>query len=83
MPGTWAKVYVDSKDDVRNAIARGTERLSAVELTQTRIRDNWRVRLRKTLERNRVSQFIKARREALADYWREQKRERNMGYGRG
>jgi hypothetical protein len=78
-----AKVYVDSKDDVRNAIARGTERLSAVELTQTRIRDNWRVRLRKTLERNRVSQFIKARREALADYWREQKRERNMGYGRG
>jgi conjugative relaxase-like TrwC/TraI family protein len=78
-----AKVYVDSKDDVRNAIARGTERLSAVELTQTRIRDNWRVRPRKTLERNRVTQFFKARREALADYWREQKRERNMGYGRG
>ena len=32
-----AKVYVDSKEDVKEAIARGNERMSAVELTQTRI----------------------------------------------
>jgi ATP-dependent exoDNAse (exonuclease V) alpha subunit len=78
------KVYVDSKEDVRNAIARGTERMSAVELTQTRIRENWRVRLKKTLERNRVAKFLKTRTDAVADYWRNQRGvERNMGYGRG
>lgn len=77
------KVYVDSKEDVRNAIAKGTERMSAVELTQTRIRENWRVRLKKTLERNRVARFLKERSEAWADYWRNQKNvERNIGYGR-
>jgi conjugative relaxase-like TrwC/TraI family protein len=77
------KVYVDSKEDVRNAIAKGTERMSAVELTQTRVRENWRARLKKTLERNRVARFLKERSEALADYWRNQRNvERNMGYGR-
>jgi conjugative relaxase-like TrwC/TraI family protein len=78
-----AKVYVDSKEDVRNAIAKGTERMSAVELTKTRIRESWRVRLKKTLERNRVARFLKARTEAVADYWRNKSRaERNLGYGR-
>jgi conjugative relaxase-like TrwC/TraI family protein len=78
------KVYVDSKEDVRNAIARGTERMSAVELTQTRIHEGWRGRLKKTLERNRVARFLKERRDALADYWRNQRdAERNLGYGRG
>ena len=33
--------------------------MSAVELTKTRIRENWRVRLKKTLERNRVARFLK------------------------
>ena len=78
-----AKVYVDSKEDVRNAIARGTERMSAVELTQTRIRENWRARVRKTLERNRVARFLKDRTDAVADYWNRQKRGRSLGYGRG
>jgi ATP-dependent exoDNAse (exonuclease V) alpha subunit len=77
------KVYVDSKEDVRNAIARGTERMSAVELTQTRIREGWRGRLKKTLERNRVARFLKERRDVLADYWRNRRdAERSMGYGR-
>jgi conjugative relaxase-like TrwC/TraI family protein len=78
------KVYVDSKEDVRNAIARGTERMSAVELTKTRIREGWRMRLKKTLERNRVARFLKDRTDAMAEYWRNQRSmERNMGYGRG
>jgi conjugative relaxase-like TrwC/TraI family protein len=78
------KVYVDSKEDVRNAIAKGKERMSAVELTKTRIRENWRVRLKKTLERNRVARFLKDRTDAFADYWRSQKdAQRSMGYGRG
>jgi conjugative relaxase-like TrwC/TraI family protein len=78
------KVYVDSKEDVRIAIAKGTERMSAVELTKTRIRENWRVRLKKTLERNRVARFLKDRTDAVADYWRSQKdAQRSMGYGRG
>jgi conjugative relaxase-like TrwC/TraI family protein len=78
-----AKVYVEDKDEVRNAIAKGGERLSAVELTQTRIRENWRARLRKTLERNRVARFLKNRSDAMADYWRNPAPERDMGYGRG
>jgi conjugative relaxase-like TrwC/TraI family protein len=77
------KVYVDSKEDVRSAIAKGAERMSAVELTKTRIRESWRVRLKKTLERNRVARFLKARTDAVADYWRNKSRaERNLGYGR-
>jgi len=76
-----AKVYVDSKQDVKDAIARGTERLSAVELTGTRIREGWRARMRKTLERNRVARFLRDRGQAIADYWRN--RERAVSYGRG
>jgi conjugative relaxase-like TrwC/TraI family protein len=77
-----AKVYVEDKQEVRNAITRSGERLSAVELTQTRIRENWRAKLRKTLERNRVARFLKNRSDALADYWRNRAPERDMGYGR-
>jgi hypothetical protein len=57
--------------------------MSAVELTQTRIRESWRARVRKTLERNRVARFLKDRTDAVADYWNRQKRERSLGYGRG
>jgi conjugative relaxase-like TrwC/TraI family protein len=77
-----AKVYVDSKEDVRNAIARTGERISAVELTGTKVRTTWRERIAKTLERNRVAHFLKARSDSIADYWRNQKRERSLGYGR-
>jgi ATP-dependent exoDNAse (exonuclease V) alpha subunit len=65
-----AKIYVDSKEDVRGAITRTGERLSAVELTKTRIRDSWRQRFYKSLERNRVSRFVKERAAAVATYWR-------------
>ena len=52
--------------------------------SEYRIRENWRVRLKKTLERNRVARFLKDRTDAVADYWRSQKdAQRSMGYGRG
>jgi hypothetical protein len=75
-------VYVDSREDVRNAIARTSQRISAVELTGTKVRTSWRERIAKTLERNRVARFLKARSDSIADYWRNQKRERSLGYGR-
>jgi hypothetical protein len=65
-----AKVYVDSKDDVRDAIGRTGQRLSAVELTQTKLRPSWRDRLHQTLDRNRVGRFLKTRAQAISEYWR-------------
>lgn len=65
-----ARIYVDSKEDVRNAIARTGERLSAVELTHTKLRDSWGVRFKKSMERNRVSRFVRDRAAAIGDYWR-------------
>ena len=65
-----AKLYVDSKDDVREAITRGGTRLSAVELTHTRLRESWRKRFSEALERNRVGRFLKARANAIGSYWR-------------
>ncbi|WP_263353302.1 MobF family relaxase [Acidicapsa acidisoli] len=65
-----AKIYVDSKEDVRNAIARTGQRLSAVELTRTKLRPTWRERFSQTFERNRVSRFIRQRADVIADYWR-------------
>jgi len=69
-----AKLYVDSKEDVRNAIARTGQRLSAVELTHTKLKDSWRSRVQQSLERNRVTRFLAQRATAIADMWREQKR---------
>lgn len=74
-----AKIYVDSKEDVRNAIARTGERLSAVELTGTKLREGWRTRVYKSLANNRVSRFLKDRAEAISDYWNKSGRER-LGY---
>ena len=71
-----AKIYVDSKEDVRNAIARTGERLSAVELTGTRLRPSWRSRFYESLERNRVGRFLRQRAAAIADRWRG----REIGY---
>ena len=66
-----AKLYVDSKDDVRDAIAKTGERLSAVELTHTKIRPStWRQRFYQSLERNRVGRFIAARAQAMSERWR-------------
>jgi len=77
-----AKVYVDSKQDIRDAIGRTGERMSAVELTGRKIRASWRERVARTLERNRVARFLKTHSDAVADYWRNQKRERSLRYGR-
>ena len=65
-----AKVYVEDKQEVRDAIAKGAERLSAVELTRTKLRPSWRDRFYHSLERNRVGRFLKQRAEVIADYWR-------------
>ena len=76
-----AKIYVDSKEDVREAIARTGQRLSAVELTQTRLRPSWRERFHQSLERNRVGRFLKQRAAAIADYWRDRGRAKDVSYG--
>jgi conjugative relaxase-like TrwC/TraI family protein len=65
-----AKVYVEDKQEVRDAIAKGAERLSAVELTHTKLRPSWRDRFTLSLERNRVGRFLKQRAEVIADLWR-------------
>jgi conjugative relaxase-like TrwC/TraI family protein len=65
-----AKVYVEDKREVRDAIAKGAERLSAVELTRTKLRPSWCDRFSQSFERNRVGRFLKQRAEVLADYWR-------------
>ncbi len=65
-----ARLYVDSKEEVRAAIAKSPERLSAVELTHTRLRSNWRQRVAETIKRNRVSHFFKTRIAAVAGHWR-------------
>lgn len=67
-----ARIYVDSKEDVRNAIARTNERLSAVELTHTKLKEGWKVRIKNSLERSRVTTFIRQRSVAIRDYWRGQ-----------
>jgi conjugative relaxase-like TrwC/TraI family protein len=65
-----AKVYVEDKQEVRDAIARTGQRLSAVELTHTRLKDSWGARFARSFERHRVGRFLKQRAEVIADYWR-------------
>jgi hypothetical protein len=72
-----AKIYVDSKEDVRNAIARSGERLSAVELTGTSLREGWRERFQRSFENSRVVGFVRQRATAIRDYWRERE---GLGY---
>ncbi len=74
-----ARLYVDSKKRVREAIAQTGERLSAVELTHTKLRTNWRDRFHQSWERNRVRGFLANRANAVAVYWREKGRGRE-GY---
>jgi ATP-dependent exoDNAse (exonuclease V) alpha subunit len=65
-----AKVYVEDKTEVRDAIARTDERLSAVELTHTKLRSSWRHRVRESMERNRVTRFLKQCAAVIAESWR-------------
>jgi conjugative relaxase-like TrwC/TraI family protein len=74
-----AKLYVESKEDVRDAIARTGQRLSAVELTNTRMKDSWRVRFYTSLERNRIAKFLRERANAVAESWN-QRRRGGLGY---
>lgn len=65
-----AKVYVDSKEDVREAIARGGERMSAVELIKHQAPKPlkpWHQRFYESvMERSRSWRFLKARAAAIA-----------------
>jgi ATP-dependent exoDNAse (exonuclease V) alpha subunit len=72
-----ARIYVDSKEDVRSAIVRSGERLSAVELTGTKLREGWKARIGRSMENNRVTRFIRDRAAAIRDYWRGQE---GLGY---
>jgi ATP-dependent exoDNAse (exonuclease V) alpha subunit len=74
-----AKLYVDSKEDVRNAIARTGQRLSAVELTHTKLRSPWHQRFYKSLSQNRVSRFLSQRTTAIAQQWQGKAKE-NVSY---
>ncbi len=69
-----AKVYVESKQEVRDAIARTGQRLSAVELTRTPLKASWRTRFHQSWERNRVRAFLRNRAESISHYWREKGR---------
>jgi conjugative relaxase-like TrwC/TraI family protein len=74
-----AKIYVDSKEEVRGAIARTAERLSAVEFTRTRLRPKSGSPVLKTLlDHHRFARFVKQR--AVADYWHDKGRERGMNH---
>jgi conjugative relaxase-like TrwC/TraI family protein len=70
-----AKIYVEDKQDVRDAIGRTGERMSAVELTQTKLRPSWRERMKESFERNRITRFFKQRAASIADSLRGKKRE--------
>lgn len=60
------KVYVDSKEDIRDAIGRKGERMSAVELVGHGVRE--RAGIYETLvERNRLWRFVKERAVAIAE----------------
>lgn len=67
-----AKIYTDSKENLRSGVAKGGERLSAVELTRTKIRASNGSNVLKTLtQHHRFTRFVKARAEAVRDYWRD------------
>ena len=75
-----AKIYVEDKQEVRDAIARTGQRLSAVELTHTKVRQStWRERFAKAFERHRVTRFMKARAASIADSLRSRGQE-GMSY---
>jgi conjugative relaxase-like TrwC/TraI family protein len=70
-----AKIYVEDKQDVRDAIARTGQRLSAVELTHTKLRGSWKERVQQTFERHRVTRFLKQRAASIAANWQSRRQE--------
>jgi ATP-dependent exoDNAse (exonuclease V) alpha subunit len=73
-----AKIYVEDKKEVRDAIAHSGQRLSAVELTHTKLRQSWKHRIRDTIERSRVTRYFRERAAAIAGRWRD--RQRGVSY---
>jgi conjugative relaxase-like TrwC/TraI family protein len=69
-----AKLYVEDKQEVRDAIAKTGQRLSAVELTQTKLKSSWRARFYRAFERSRVGRFLANRAAAI-----EQSRQKREG----
>ncbi len=69
-----AKLYVEDKQEVRDAIAKTRQRLSAVELTQTELKSSWRARFYQAFERSRVGRFLANRAAAI-----EQSRQKREG----
>ena len=65
-----AKVYVEDKAEVKAAMLKSGERLSAVELLQHQPRDVRRSRVREFLDRYRAGRFVNER----IDVWREHAR---------
>jgi conjugative relaxase-like TrwC/TraI family protein len=68
-----AKIFVNDKEEIRDAIARSGQRLSAVEL----VRPKWdteipmrRTRVNEMLDRNRVTRYVRDRYEAVRDRFR-------------
>lgn len=76
-----AKIYVEDKQEVRDAIGRTGERISAVELTYTKLRTpSWRERFARSFERSRVARFFSERAAAIAESWK--RNDRRQGYVR-
>jgi ATP-dependent exoDNAse (exonuclease V) alpha subunit len=71
------KVYVDSKDDVRDAIAKKGERLSAVELMSQQPKERQSI-YATLMERNRLWRFVKERAAAIAESVRSRTRTPRM-----
>lgn len=72
-----ARVYVEDKAEMRQAVARTGERLSAVELTGTKIeRPLWRQRFQEALERGRA--YFRKQRQMAQEYGRGKE---GMSYG--
>jgi conjugative relaxase-like TrwC/TraI family protein len=70
-----AKIYVEDKQEVRDAFARTGQRLSAVELTHTKLRGSWKERIQQTFERHRVTRFLKQRAASIAAGWQSRRQE--------
>lgn len=75
------RIYVDDRQDVRDAIARSATRLSAVELLKPPPSSRRaQLRLQERLERNRVLRYLRDRAGRVVDGWRQRvARERALG----
>jgi hypothetical protein len=73
-----AKVYVEDKQEVRGAIARTGQRLSAVELTHTKLGESWKHRFHRAFERSKLARYFSERAAVIAENWK--RRDRGHSY---